>query len=188
MVLHPYQKMKHERGNQLVTSFELRAAFDQLFREYFIPLCTYCQYRFDLDSEAAKDVVHNAFLRLVESGGDFSSESSLKAYLYKTTTNLCLDRARHETVRQQHVQFIQRHLSKEEREENIAEFKELQKDVHNAIAELPSQMREVFELSRYEGLKYAAIAERLGLSVKTVETQMSRALAKLRKKLGPYLR
>jgi RNA polymerase sigma-70 factor, ECF subfamily len=48
-------------------------------------------------------------------------------------------------------------------------------------------MRRIFEMSRFEGLKYAQIAEQLNISVKTVETQMSRALVKLREKLATYL-
>jgi RNA polymerase sigma-70 factor, ECF subfamily len=52
---------------------------------------------------------------------------------------------------------------------------------------LPEQMRRIFEMSRFEGLKYAQIAEQLNISVKTVETQISRALGKLREKLSAYL-
>ena len=72
-------------------------------------------------------------------------------------------------------------------EDQLAELKELQQDINKAIAELPDQMRRIFELSRYEGLKYTAIAQKLDISVKTVETQMSRALSKLREKLSSYL-
>ena len=68
-----------------------------------------------------------------------------------------------------------------------AELKELQNEIDKAVEALPEQMRTVFRLSRYEGLKYAAIADQLGISIKTVETQMTRALVKLRKSLAPYL-
>ncbi|HEX8277618.1 MAG TPA: sigma-70 family RNA polymerase sigma factor, partial [Segetibacter sp.] len=68
-----------------------------------------------------------------------------------------------------------------------AEFNELRSNIDKAIFELPDQMRIIFEMSRYEGLKYAEIAARLSISIKTVETQMSRALVKLRHKLSEYL-
>lgn len=59
--------------------------------------------------------------------------------------------------------------------------------IDKAVAELPEQMRRIFELSRYEGLKYNDIANHLNICVKTVETQMSRALVRLRQKLSNYL-
>jgi RNA polymerase sigma-70 factor (ECF subfamily) len=60
--------------------------------------------------------------------------------------------------------------------------------VRAAIAELPPRCREVFELSRVRGLKYSEIAEALGISIKTVETQMGRALKGLRERLAPFMK
>lgn len=163
------------------------AAFDDLFRQYFKPLCAFCQYRFGLDIDEAKDVVHSGFIKLLESHSSFSSGLLAKAYLYKVITNICLDMARHEKIKQQHVQFVQKTANTSLEDENkVAEFKELQNDINTAISELPDQMRKIFELSRYEGMKYAEIALQLGISLKTVETQMSRALVKLRLKLASY--
>ena len=65
--------------------------------------------------------------------------------------------------------------------------KELENAIKNAIENLPEKCREIFELSRFKGLKYREIADKLNISVKTVETQMSRALESLRKKLDNYL-
>ena len=163
-------------------------AFDDLFREYFKPLCAFCQYKFDLDIDMAKDVVHSSFINLLESDFTSSSKLSSKTYLYRTAINLCLDLKRHEKVRQKQVEFFKKQVTETSVADEISvELKELQNDINKAIAELPDQMRKVFELSRYEGLKYAEIAGRLDISVKTVETQMSRALVKLRQKLGSYL-
>ena len=164
-------------------------AFDDLFHEYFKPLCAYCQYKFGLDIDVAKDVVHSAFINLLEAGVTFSSESSSKAYLYKVVTNICLDLKRHEKIKQKHVEFFQKQGTNTDtgNENLMAELKELQNDINKAIAELPDQMRKVFELSRNEGLKYTEIARQLGISIKTVETQMSRALVKLKQKLASYL-
>ena len=164
------------------------AAFDDLFREYFKPLCAYCQFRFGLDIDAAKDAVHSGFIKLLESSAGFSSKLFTRSYLYKAVTNICLDMARHEIIKQKHEQFVQKTSKTELGDDNkITEFKELQNDINTAISELPDQMRRIFELSRYEGMKYAEIALQLGISLKTVETQMSRALVKLRHKLASYL-
>ena len=163
--------------------------FDELFREYFKPLCAYCQYKFGLDFDIAKDVVHSTFINLLESDFSSSSKLSSKAYLYRVAINICLDLKRREKIKQKQVEFFKKQaIDTGVENENISvELKELQNDINKAIAELPDQMRKVFELSRYEGLKYAEIARRLDISVKTVETQMSRALVKLRHKLAPYL-
>lgn len=163
------------------------AAFDDLFREYFKPLCAYCQFKFNLDIDVAKDAVHSGFIRLLESDFQISFDAPTRTYLYKIVTNICLDLLRHEKTRQQHQQSIQKNRSVTEDDFTLAEYKELQNNINKAIAELPDQMRQVFELSRFEGLKYAEIADRMEVSVKTVETQISRALVKLRQKLASYL-
>jgi len=163
--------------------------FDQLFNENFKALCAYCQYKFGLDLDASKDAVHSGFIKLWESESVFTSTLAARSYLYKIVSNNCLDLLRQEKNRARYHQSIQKNFEENEFVENskIAEFKELQDKINISIAELPEQMREVFELSRYEGLKYIEIATRLGISVKTVETHMSRALQKLRDKLASYL-
>jgi len=165
------------------------AVFDELFNEYFSPLCAYCQYKFGADPHAAKDTVHAAFIHLLESDFTFSSKASSKSFLYKTVTNLCIDQVRHEKVKQAHIHLVRKQFTEADpaADAKVAELKDLQNDINKAIAALPDHMRQVFELSRNEGLTYAAIAQKLDISVKTVETQMSRALTKLRQQLASYL-
>lgn len=160
---------------------------DELFKEYFKPLCAYCQYNFGFPIDAAKDIVHSVFIKLLECGLSFSSEFTAKSYLYKSTRNSCIDRIRHEKIKQQHELFVQKNAEADVENYNLTELKELQNDIDKAITELPDQMRAIFYLSRNEGLKYAEIALKLDISVKTVETQMSRAFGKLRQKLATYL-
>jgi len=166
------------------------ALFDEVFNEHFSPLCAYCQYKFGIDTDAARDVVHAAFINLLESGFTFTSKTATKAFLYKTVTNICLDQLRHEKVKQHHINLVRKQFTENDPAEGTdpAELKDLQNDINKAIAALPEQMRRVFELSRNDGLKYAEIAGRLNISIKTVETQMSRALVKLREMLSAYLR
>jgi RNA polymerase sigma-70 factor, ECF subfamily len=165
------------------------AAFEVFFKEQFMPLCAYCQFKFGFDLDQAKEVVHTGFIKLWENRASISSDLSPKAYLYKIITNNSLDLLKHEKVRQKHEQYVLQHVSEASGGEAFesAGFKQLSADVDEAIASLPEQMRRIFELSRYEGLKYAEIASLLHISVKTVETQMSRALAKLRQRLAGYL-
>ena len=159
------------------------------FTEYFEPLCVYCKHRFNFDIDQAKETVHIAFIRLWENRNSVSPDLSLKAYMYKIVTNLSLDVLRHQKVKERHQRFVVRNTEEAaiSSDYSSTDYKILKSDIDKAIEELPQQMRVIFELSRYELLKYAEIAEKLNISVKTVETQMSRALSKLRQKLVQYL-
>ncbi len=165
------------------------SALEALFKDHFKPLCAYCQYRFGFDLNEAKEAVHTGFIKLWENRESISPGLSAKAYLYKIVRNAGLDMLRHEQVKQKHVKFVSRNQHRPESAEGFheQELKQLSAEIDQAIAELPMQMRTIFELSRYEGLKYTDIASRLHISVKTVETQMSRALTKLRRKLAHHL-
>ena len=163
--------------------------FENLFNQYFKSLCFFCQHRFGLGEHDAKDIVHSAYVRLFESQLSFISEASARAYLYKITSGICIDLMRRQSVKQKYFHLLKVSSNDATLTETVnqTELKQLQEDLNNAIRLLPSQMRQVFELSRNEGLKYSEIAEVLGISIKTVETQMSRALARLRQKLASYL-
>ncbi|MBD0367082.1 MAG: RNA polymerase sigma-70 factor [Flavisolibacter sp.] len=165
------------------------ATLEVLFKEHFKPLCAYCQYKFGFELDVAKEAVHTGFIRLWENRDTISSDLSLKAYLYKVVTNISLDMLKHEKVKQQHLKYVSQNTSAGSLSTgfNDSERKELAADIEKAVSELPGEMRRIFELSRYEGLKYAEIAAHLNISVKTVETQMSRALVKLRKSLSHYI-
>ena len=164
-------------------------AFELFFKNNFKALCGYCQYKFDIDLEASKDMVHTGFARIWENRQTISAELSVKAYLYKIVHNLCLDALKGDRVKRRHIHALSVSMQNETPEDHggSVDFKKLEDAVQKSIGELPEQMRKIFELSRYEELTYAEIARQLNLSVKTVETQMGRALAKLRKKLDYYL-
>lgn len=165
------------------------AAFEMFFKQHFMPMCAYCQYKFGFDLDQAKEVVHTGFIKLWENKGSISPNQSPKSYLYKIITNNSLDLLKHEKVKQKY----ERHVLQTDSEVSpgdafgTAGFKQLSADVDEAVASLPEQMRRIFELSRFEGMKYAEIASLLQISVKTVETQMSRALLRLRQRLAGYL-
>lgn len=165
------------------------ATFEIFFNENFSGLCAYCQYRFGFDIDLAKEAVHSGFIKLWENRETLSANLSVKAYLYTIVSNICLDILRHDKVKQKHEKHvIESALSDYNKNDfDNTEFNELKNNIDKAVSELPEQMRTIFELSRYEGLKYSEIAAELSISIKTVETQMSRALVKLRSKLSWYL-
>lgn len=159
------------------------------FKENFSSLCSYCQAKFGFDIDEAKEVVHIGFIKLWENRQTLTADLSVKAYLYKIIFNICVDALRHQKVKAKHEKYVLQNSSQVSAFNNFdcPDIKHLAADIDKAVAELPGQMRKVFELSRYEGLKYAQISTHLNISVKTVETQMSRALVKLRQKLSNYL-
>lgn len=109
--------------------------------------------------------------------------------MYKVILNICVDVLRHQKVKQKHEKYVLRNNIEGCLKNNFhdPDIKYLAADIDKAVSELPEQMKKIFELSRYNGLKYAEISSHLHISVKTVETQMSRALVKLRLKLFRYL-
>ncbi len=165
------------------------SAFKILFKTNFALLCSHCQIEFGLDIDSAKDIVHSGFIKLWENRQKLLDNIPVKVYLYKIISNSCVDVLRHRKVKQKHENYVLKNTSQGDYQHglNNLEIKNLAADIDKAVAELPEQMRRVFELSRYEGLKYSEISLQLNISVKTVETQMSRALVKLRGKLSSYL-
>ncbi len=163
--------------------------FEAFFKENFTPLTAYCQYKFGFDPDLAKEIVHTAFIKLWEVKDDLTENVPVKVYLQKIITNKALDTLRHRRVIEKSIKLVSDGNEEPGTINNIdiVDFKELLELVHGVIREMPEQMRIVFELSRLEGLKYRDIALKLGISIKTVETQMSRALAKLRQRLSKYL-
>lgn len=164
------------------------AAFELFFKQHFASLCQWCQHKYGFGTDITKEVVHTAFIKLWKHRSTLPAGMPVKAFLHKVITNTSLDILRHAKVRQRFERFVQQRndATGSTPPENF-DAKKLQTDIDTAVAELPGQMRIIFELSRYEGLKYAEIAQQLNVSVNTVETQMGRALKKLRIKLAAWL-
>ncbi len=159
-------------------------AFEKLFRNYYAPLCYYASKILQNDG-AAEEIVQDFFVRLWEKRADIEIETSLKNYFFRSVKNLCLNQIKHENVKIQHVKSV---ISEAESTEYSDHFQEvnLQKDIEEGIAALPEKRREIFRLSREEGLKYREIADKLNISIKTVEAQMGLAIKTLRDRLKKY--
>jgi RNA polymerase sigma-70 factor (ECF subfamily) len=187
--MHADQTFKPDCHDASMHAIKDDAAFEQFFKQQFAALNTWCQHKYEFDTDIAKEVVHTAFIKLWKNRAALPPEMAIKAFLYKVINNTSLDIKRHSKVRERFEQYVLRRNEKEASnfpQENY-DAKKLRIDIDNAVSELPEQMRTIFELSRYEGLKYAEIARQLNVSINTVETQMGRALKKLRLKLAAYL-
>jgi RNA polymerase sigma-70 factor (family 1) len=126
------------------------------------------------DHELAKDVVQEAFISLFEKANE-NTIRNLQAYLYQVVKYQCFMQLRSGKISDKHLSQINTIIASNELEEEL-HAKELQLVLDESIAALPEKCREVFYLSRFESLSNKKIAERLNISHKTVENQITKAL------------
>lgn len=135
------------------------------------------------NSEDAKDIVQDTFIRIWETRHQLNENLSLKSYAYKIADNLALNYLRHNKVVSNFHQNLEIELLTEETPHLLLEKSEFQNHFLQAIEQLPTQTRIVFLMSRTEDLSYKEISERLNISVKTVESHIGKALKLLRDQL-----
>lgn len=162
-------------------------AFDYIFYAYYKGLVL-CAKEFTEDMDTAEEIVQGVFVKFWAEREKIQINSSIKAYLVKSVQNKCLDFLKHRKITKKYSEKVQKEISDDENnsEELILTY-ELKEKIENSIKVLPDNCREIFRKSRYEGKKYREIAEELGLSVKTVEAQIGKALKKLRDELKDFL-
>jgi RNA polymerase sigma-70 factor, ECF subfamily len=163
-------------------------AFELMFRKYFVHLCCFAN-KFVDDPDLAQEIVQDVFTKIWENREDIDPELPLKGYLFKIVRNLSLNKLQRRKVESKYTE-IYKQVYSDHSEFSVHESllaRELENNIAIAIDKLPAQCKKIFELSRSEGLKYSEIATTLNISVKTVETQMSRALKSLRYELSEYL-
>lgn len=161
-------------------------AYESLFKSYYRRLCSYANTLVD-DPDESEEIVQQVFIHVWERRESLEINLSLQAYLFKAVRNSSLNKIKHGKVRQLYAEEVSALSSKSEPATQITFQNELQEQIHHAIESLPEQCRIIFKLSRFEELKYAEIADHLGLSIKTVENQMGKALKIMREKLKDYL-
>lgn len=163
------------------------SAFEMIFRTYYQSLCNYA-YSFLSDKDEAEEVVQATFITIWEKRASVSIDTSFKSYLYRAVRNSCLNVIKHEKVKQQHASYqVAYSESSVESVSQTIQASELESKIQEAMKVLPEQCRLVFQLSRFEELKYAEIAEQLQISIKTVENHMGKALKIMREQLKDYL-
>jgi RNA polymerase sigma-70 factor, ECF subfamily len=162
-------------------------AFEQLFRAHYPALCGFANKLLG-DSDMAEEIVQNIYVQLWEKRDSIGIASSPKSYLFSACRNACLNHLNHLKVRNRFAGEVQA-LPLEQAADAAAslELQELNLRLHTTIDQLPERCREVFVLSRFEGLKYDEIAERLAISPRTVEAQIGKALKFLRDRLHDLL-
>ncbi len=166
--------------------------FRGVFKKYYLMLFN-LSYQYLEDEDEAKEVVQEAYLKLWETKGSLKSNSNIQNYLFTIVKNNCLNRLKRKQLLLEHHEKI-RWMELQYRYEGLnyighdyLEFDELKKKIEIAINNLPEHCQRVFKMSRFDERKNAEIAQELGVTVKTVEAHLTKALKILRKELKEYL-
>ncbi|MDA3944278.1 MAG: RNA polymerase sigma-70 factor [Bacteroidetes bacterium] len=164
-----------------------RKDFDEIFRRYYAELVNFCM-RYVVDQDMASEIVQDMFVKLWIRRDDLLVNSSLKSYLYRATQNHALNYLNQQKIQDKYKSYIGfQTLNGVESPLDKLQESDLEKEIKRAVLDLPEKRRMVFEMSRHDGLKNKQIAEKLNISVKTVENQMTKALEQLRKSLKQFL-
>lgn len=164
------------------------AAFEQVFKTHFKNLHAYA-CTIVRDDAVAEGIVQNVFLKLWDRSSSLNIQTSVAAYLYRSVYNESCNHLKHQKVKKSYAQYAQQNMSEATKETTSKKLAvaELEQKIKTALSELPEQCRTIFQLSRFEELKYQEIADKLDISIKTVEAQMGKALKLMRIKLADYL-
>ncbi|WP_423129637.1 RNA polymerase sigma-70 factor [Gaoshiqia sp. Z1-71] len=164
-------------------------SFELMFRKYYVRLCGFAN-KFIANQAEAEEIVQEVFLNIWSKRDRLKLDHEIKPYLFKSVQNLCFNFIEHRKVVDNYYSVIEVVYKNQKEDFDTYEsvfFTEFQTKVEEAIGSLPEECQRIFRMSREDGLKYTEIASELNLSVKTVETQMSRALSKLKIELKDYL-
>jgi RNA polymerase sigma-70 factor, ECF subfamily len=162
------------------------SAFEALFHAYHAGMCSFA-YRYLGARDLAEEIVQEVFLCVWERRETWHVRTSVRSYLLTAVRNAALSYLRHErVVRRRQIEIPDSQETLAVSPEVRAQEAELITAVREAIARLPERCRVAFTLHREQGLTYVEVAEVLGISPRTVEVQIGRALKALRKRLAHH--
>ncbi len=150
--------------------------FEIQFRRLYLPLGMYALRIVD-NADDAEDLVEDAFIKAWEAIEKGAEIENFKAFIYRSVRNVCISflRKKRETVGEEYIPEV---------DDEIIDTSVRDAKIWKAIDELPTKCREIFLMSKRDGLTNEEIAEELGLSIKTVKNQMTKAFARLREALS----
>ena len=164
-----------------------KVVFDYVFNYYYSSLCAFSMQYID-NRNSVEDLVQDFFIYLWVESPRLKIKSSLKSYLFTAIKNRCLDYQRHHKIIEKYRTYLL--FSSDKEDDSTEQFfaeSELRQAIQTSLTKLPPRCREIFKLSRLNGLSNQEIAEKLDLSKRTVELQISNSLKILRKELAEFL-
>ena len=163
-----------------------RESFNQIFRRYYSPLVRFC-IRFVADADDAAEIVQDLFVKLWANREKLSFNTSFESYMLTSVRNSAFTFINKERSHAEANLRIYSDDSDANDPSETLQSNNLEESYRRVLKTMPEKRREVFLASRFDGLKYTEIAEKLGISQKTVEAQMSAAIKQLREGLKEYL-
>lgn len=162
-------------------------SYNQLFSKYYVPLSVFAnKYVKNLDT--AKEIVQDLFVSIFEIRKSLTITTSLKSYLFQSVRNRCLNYIKQVQVHGKYLKNLRiEEYSETNLDDNIIEA-ELEYQIYKIVSQLPLKCQKIFKMSRVEGKKNLEIAKIQKISIRTVETQISKALKILRIELHDYLK
>ena len=156
--------------------------FKNLFEDHYTALCRFAA-GYLADQDTAEEIVQQVFINLWNQRQTIDPEKQIKSYLFTAVKNRCLNHIRDHKKFRNYYLDVEAELEIPVAEKDIVSELELEQRIADALEKLPAKCREVFELCRFEEMKYHEVAQKLDISQKTVEAQMSKALRILREEL-----
>lgn len=163
-----------------------KSSFNEIFRRFYAPMLRYC-CRFVPDVDAATEIVQDLFVRIWTGREKLSVNTSLEQYLARSVRNSAITYINTERRHAETQQAVFAEQVEETDPSDTLQTKNLERSYQKLLAAMPEKRREVFLASRFDGLKYAEIAEKLGISPKTVEAHMGAAIKQLKEGLKDFL-
>lgn len=182
------QLMSKENLTEILQQLQTddQAILKSLFQLHYPSVCRSIQ-RLVRDKATTEDLAQDVFIKFWEKRKQLNITSSVAAYLHRMGTNEAISYLRRKKIFESEEVLEQNITNEHDSAEAQLLQSELQKNVTAAINSLPPKCRAIFQLSRFEELTYREISEQLGISIKTVENQMGKALRVMRQKLRGYL-
>lgn len=160
------------------------SVFEKLFNTHYAALCIYAR-KIVGDIDEARDIVQNIFVTIYDKHDTLEINTSIKSYLYRSVYHACLNHLKQIKIHHQHHELLKYQLPFSDTQDTMVKS-ELEEKIWMVVQNLPEQCRRIFEMNRFEGRKNNEIAQILGISIRTVETQISKALKILRENLTDF--
>jgi len=181
--------IQKESENALVEKLKnnSKSAFSVIFLTYYQDLVRFA-FRFTKNADLSEEIVQDVFVKVWEERSTLEIHHSLKSFLLKSVQNLSIDRLRHLNIVNKYASLVlDNPILSENATENYVLRDELELNYIRAMEKIPAEYADVYRMSRVEAQSYHEIAQKLGVSVRTVEVRIGKALSLLREELKDFL-
>lgn len=165
-----------------LNTFKTKSDFERIFKELY-PVAVVYARKFVYDLDASQDIAQQVFIKIYEKRDSLEINTSIKSYVFQAVRNSSINYLKQKQTQQKHASFIKERLDVSNNTDTLV-ASEFEQQVFGLINQLPDRCQQVFKMNRFEGKKNKEIAQDLNISIRTVETQISKALKFLRQNIS----